>query len=417
MLAVEIPAIKNIAYTVQYVTRTQGSIQGAEMPSHNTEILIVDESSNIRATIADYLGDDYIIYYATDGEEGWKLLQANESISLVFTDMHMPVADGMQLLQKIRQANCERIASLPVIIITAADESEEEKQAALNIGATDFINKPFDRIAILSRTRSYSRFNKQVADLEKKAAYDTLTGIYSNHMLLDFGHKTISFAKRHNIDASVLYIEIADTDKLIETYGSKSVETIVSTIAGLLESTIRQEEMVAHLNDGRFAIVLPKTKPFMAHIVASRLKKAVEDLVFDISDIKIQVSLAVGLCSTEVNEASDKIAFEEYCVHAAQALEASLKTPNKRIVRYGDADDDNTGDEKLSHGFLSDEAAGHADNGQDLMGVNADYISGILEGDYSNIPVEDLPSLIESLENFFGYALAATRDNKKASGQ
>ena len=175
--------------------------------------------------------------------------------------------------------------------------------------------------------------------------------------------------------------------------------------------------MVAHLNDGRFAIVLPKTKPYMAHIVASRLKKAVEDMVFDISDIKIQVNLAVGLCSTEVNEKSDKIAFEEYCVHAAHALEASLKTPIKRIVRYDEAYDNKTGDEKVSQDFSSHESAETDDNGQYLMGINAEYISSILGGDYSNIPVEQLPSLIESMENFFGYALAATQDNKKASGE
>ncbi len=75
------------------------------MSSHNTEILIVEESSKIRATIAEYLGDEYIIYYANDGEEGWKLLQSNESISLVFTDMHMVVMNGMLLLQKIRESN------------------------------------------------------------------------------------------------------------------------------------------------------------------------------------------------------------------------------------------------------------------------------------------------------------------------
>jgi two-component system, cell cycle response regulator len=323
----------------------------------------------------------------------------------------------MQLLQKIRQADCERIANIPVIIISEANESDEEKKAALNIGATDFINKPFDRIAILSRTRSYTRFNQQIADLEKKAAYDTLTGLYSNHMLLDFGHKTISFAERHNIDASVLYVEVADTDKLIETHGSKSTETIVATVAGLLESIIRQEEMLAHLNDGRFAIVLPKTKPFMAHIVASRLKKAVEDLVFDINDVKIQVSLAVGLCSTEVNEKSEKIAFEEYCVHAAHSLEASLKTSNKRIVRYDEAFDKRIENEKVSHAFLSHESAECSHTEQFLMDVDAEYISSILGGDYSNIPVEHLPSLIESLENFFGYALEATQKNKKASGE
>ena len=200
------------------------------MPSHNIEILIVDESSTIRATIADYLGDDYIIYYATDGEEGWKLLRSIESISLVFTDIDLPVMDGMQLLQKIREADCERIANIPVIMIMTDAESEAAKKEAHKLGATDFISKPFDKIDILSRTRSYTRFNQQIADLGKKAAYDTLTGLYSNHMLLDFGHKTISFANRHNIDASVLYIEIADIDKLIETHGSKFTGTVVSTI-------------------------------------------------------------------------------------------------------------------------------------------------------------------------------------------
>ncbi len=387
------------------------------MSSHNTEILIVEESSKIRATIAEYLGDEYIIYYANDGEEGWKLLQSNESISLVFTDMHMVVMNGMLLLQKIREAGCERMANLPVIMITSDEESEESKQAALNIGATDFIHKPFEKIDILSRTRSYTKFNQQIANLEKKAAYDTLTGLYSNHMLLDFGHKTISFANRHNIDASVLYVEIADTQKLIETHGSKSTGTIVTTVAGLLEESIRKEEMVAHLDDGRFAIVLPKTKSFMAHIVASRVKEAVEDLVFNISNIRIQVSLAVGLCSTEAGDKSDKLAFEEYCVNAAHALAASLETSNRRIVRYDETYEKMIGDNQSTHTLSSHEFAGSTDNEQDIVEVYTEYFSSILGGDYSNIPPEHLPMLIEQLESFFEYAHTVIQDDKKVSGE
>ena len=81
-----------------------------------TEVLIVDDSSTIRATIAKYLGDEYTTHVAVDGEEGWKTLESNESISLVFADMHMPVMNGMLLLQKIRESDCERIANIPVII-------------------------------------------------------------------------------------------------------------------------------------------------------------------------------------------------------------------------------------------------------------------------------------------------------------
>ena len=378
------------------------------MPDHNTEVLIVEESSTIRATIAEYLGDEYIIYYATDGEEGWKLLQSNESIALVFSDMNISVEDDMMLLQKIRESSCERIANIPVIMITGDDE-DEAKIAALNIGATDFINKPFDKIDVLSRTRSYTRFNRQIADLEKQAAYDTLTGLYSNQMLLEFGHKTISFANRHNTDASVLYVEIADIQKLTETYGNRTTETIVSTVAGLLENSIRKEELVAHLEGGRFVIVLPQTKTFMAQIAASRLKEAVEELVFNVNNIKIQVSLAVGLCSTQVDDKSEKIAFEEYCVHASHALTTSLNTPNRRIIRY-----DESYEKMISEDQFTDSHP--ASNAQDLKDLNAEYLSCILGGDYSSIPPEQLSYFIDPLEDFLEFALASVQENKKASG-
>ncbi|MBT8129612.1 MAG: response regulator [Gammaproteobacteria bacterium] len=384
---------------------------------HNTEILIVDDSSSIRATIAEYLGDEYIIYYAPDGEEGWNLLQANESIALVFTDMHMPVKDGELLLHKIREADCERIANMPVIMVTGDHESEEAKKALLNIGATDFISKPFDKIDMLSRTRSYTRFNRQIADLEKKAAYDTLTGLYSNHMLLDFGHKTISFAGRHNVDASVLYVEIADIDALIETHGSKEVGTIVSTVASMLEESIRQEELVAHLDDGRFAIVLPNTKAFMAHIVASRLKEAVEERIFTFDNAKVQVSLAVGLCSTEANEKFSKIAFEEYCVHAAHALAASLKTANKRVVRYDETFERITGDSGGLHLLQDPQSNDDADHEHDMAYMCTEYFPGILAGDYSQIPHECLSSLVGPLESFIEYAHTVIQADVKAAGK
>ena len=148
------------------------------MPGPNTEILIIDDSPTIRATIAKYLGDEYITHNAVDGEEGWETQQMNECISLVFCDIQMPVMNGMLLLQKIRESNCERIANIPVIMITGHDDTEAAKKATHNIGATDFIGKPFDKIDILSRARSYTSLNKQINELEKKAAFDTLTGLY-----------------------------------------------------------------------------------------------------------------------------------------------------------------------------------------------------------------------------------------------
>ena len=389
------------------------------MSSPKVEILIVDDSPTICATIGKYLGDDYTTHFAADGEAGWKLLQSNASISLVFTDIHMPVMNGMLLLQKIRESDCERIASIPVIMITSHEDSEAAKKATHNIGATDFISKPFDKIDILSRARSYTSLNNRITELEQKAAYDTLTGLYSNRMLLDFGNKTLSFGKRHNMDASIFYVEVVDTEKLVDKYGDKITGTIISTVAGLLENSLRKEELVAHLEGGRFAIVLPNTKAFKAHIVATRLKQAVEDLVFDIKSVKLQVKLAFGLCSTEDRDKdkNDMHSFEKYCVHASQSLAASLETPNYRIVRYDETYEKKLVDEKNTYAFSTPAVEDTVDNEEESMDAIGDFFSSILAGDYSNIPAEFLPSLIEPLEDFVKYAHSTLQENKKASGE
>ena len=188
------------------------------MSSDNTEILIVDDSSTIRKATAKFLGE-YTTHQAADGSEGWALLEANEAISLVFCDMHMPVMNGMQLLQKIRGSDVERIASLPVIMITGHEDTEAAKKATHNMGATDFLGKPFDKVDIISRVESYTSLNRKISQLEKEAAYDSQTGLYSDRLLIDFGNKTLSFAKRHNMATSILLVEVPDTDKLEQDHG------------------------------------------------------------------------------------------------------------------------------------------------------------------------------------------------------
>lgn len=387
------------------------------MSSHKLEILVVDDSPTICATIAKYLGDEYITHSASDGEQGWELLQSNETISLVFADMHMPVMNGMLLLQKIRESECERIANIPVIMITGHEDTESAKKATHNIGATDFLSKPFDKFDIISRAKSYSSLNNKITELEKEAAYDTQTGLYSDHMFMDFGNKTISFAKRNDMTTSILYVEIADIQKYNEAHGDKATKTIVLNVAGLLENSLRKEELVSHIEEARFAIVLPNTKAFKAHIVATRLKQSVEDLVFEISNITIRVNLAVGFCSTEDLSKSDSLGFEDYCVHASHALATSLDTPNKRITRYDETYEKKIGDEKGSYTSSIPENTDTLDGEQDSTDAFGEFFSSIMAGDYSNIPAEFLPPLMEPLEKFLEYAQATIKDNHKISGE
>lgn len=137
-------------------------------------ILVVDDSTTIRRSIISHLGDKYVTHEAVDGEAAWKLLQSNQSISLVFADMHMPVMNGMLLLKKIRTSESERIASLPVIIITGYENADAARRASYNIGATDFISKPFDAYEILTKVGSYTKLDKKLAVKKSEITRSTL---------------------------------------------------------------------------------------------------------------------------------------------------------------------------------------------------------------------------------------------------
>ena len=132
--------------------------------SDKVEALIVDDSPTILATAKKMLDSEFVVHTAKDGKEAWDLINENDEIMLVFTDMQMPVLNGMQLLLMIRESEDHRISRLPVIMITGQSDSPAGKRAVFDIGATDFIGKPFDAMDLLSRARSNTQPKRRVSD-------------------------------------------------------------------------------------------------------------------------------------------------------------------------------------------------------------------------------------------------------------
>lgn len=102
------------------------------------KILVVDDDKNERELFHTVLSDEgYEVFLAECAEEALGLIQGND-ISLVITDISMPVMDGIQLLQKIRNM---RLAATDVIMVTGFGEVENYLKA-MNLGAADYIIKP-----------------------------------------------------------------------------------------------------------------------------------------------------------------------------------------------------------------------------------------------------------------------------------
>ena len=112
-------------------------------------ILLVDDSLMNRMMLAGILGDDYRILEAENGKQCLELLRANAGqISLVLLDINMPVMDGFEVLRTMNTNHT--IEDVPVIMISS-DDSEEAIRKAYELGASDYVNRPFDAKIVYRR--------------------------------------------------------------------------------------------------------------------------------------------------------------------------------------------------------------------------------------------------------------------------
>ncbi len=126
---------------------------------HNT-ILVCDDEKEIVEAISIYLeGDGYSIIKAYDGQEAVDILNSGKKVDLIIMDVMMPGMDGIHATLKIREK-----LDVPIIILSAKSE-DNDKILGLNIGADDYISKPFNPLELLARVKSQLRRYMQLGNI------------------------------------------------------------------------------------------------------------------------------------------------------------------------------------------------------------------------------------------------------------
>ena len=124
-------------------------------------ILVVEDEKGIRETVAIFLKNQgYQVLQAENGEEGLKLMQQHE-IHLAVVDIMMPVMDGITMTMELRKNY-----DFPVIFLSAKSE-DMDKITGLNLGADDYVTKPFEAMELIARVNSNIRRYEQILSLKK----------------------------------------------------------------------------------------------------------------------------------------------------------------------------------------------------------------------------------------------------------
>ena len=138
-------------------------------------ILIVEDDKEIREGVEIYLrSQGYEVFQAADGVEGLKVLE-QEEIHLAIVDIMMPRMDGIQMTMKLREKY-----DFPVIMLSAKSE-EVDKITGLNLGADDYVTKPFTPMELMARVNSQlRRYRKFMEKLEVKENVHVIGGLEIN---------------------------------------------------------------------------------------------------------------------------------------------------------------------------------------------------------------------------------------------
>jgi len=220
-----------------------GQIQGPQL------VLVVDDYEINRDALGAILEEEYEVIYAENGREALEKINLHlNDLSVVLLDLMMPVMDGFQVLETVRED--EQLRQLPIIVLTAEKDAELR---ALELGAADFITKPFDMPEIILARVSRIIELSEGRQLISAAEHDRLTGLYSRNFFFEYANRLYTYHPELKLDAVVLNIEQFHSvnDLSGRDFGDEVLAALGEEIRAFLSET---EGIASRLEADRFDI-------------------------------------------------------------------------------------------------------------------------------------------------------------------
>lgn len=257
-------------------------------------ILVVDDMTTTLLLLHDLLKDTYEVKIAKSGTKALEILESPNDIDLILLDIEMPDINGYDVCKRIK--NNETIKNIPIIFITGRT-SQEDEEYGLNLGAIDYITKPFNKAIVKLRIKNYLNLKIKNDMLEKLSMYDGLTNIRNRRFFDETFEKTFNEIKRDKKSLAVLMIDIDFFKPYNDNYGHGQGDETLRKVAKALEKTIkRASDFVARYGGEEFVILLKDINKDGVEAVANNLLNAVRELkiTHEFSKIENYVTISIG---------------------------------------------------------------------------------------------------------------------------
>jgi diguanylate cyclase (GGDEF)-like protein len=269
-------------------------------------ILVVDDSPAIRRQIRGVLKElqelegveDFL--EAADGLQAFKLL-VDRKPDLVVCDLIMPTFDGQKFLAM--RATRPDLANIPVIMLTAEGEASR-KVEVFELGASDYVTKPFDNEELLARVRVHYRLKvlqDELRDANKRlealADTDGLTGLFNRRYFDGLLLRELQRTARYKTPVGVVLLDIDHFKQVNDTYGHAMGDEVLRNVAKVVMAGVRVTDSVARYGGEEIAIVFTQTPIQGVAEVTERLRVRLEQFehVYDGNTVHRTASFGVGV--------------------------------------------------------------------------------------------------------------------------
>ncbi len=221
--------------------------RGVEYTEHMMKrILVVDDTEVILKIAENVLKLNYEVVTARTGEEALGLVEETNP-HLLLLDVNLPDMTGYDVLEEVRRRTQRDI---PCIFMTSTDDNETELKS-LELGARDYIHKPFMPNVLLKRIEMVIMNEETKANLEKDADTDPLTGLYNRRAAETMINECLIAKQEVGV---LLMFDIDNFKQVNDTFGHKTGDRLLQTLSEAMKPYVRSYDLLARLGGDEFII-------------------------------------------------------------------------------------------------------------------------------------------------------------------
>jgi len=241
------------------------------------KLLIVDDDPISIAILQNLLQSQYQLSTAENGQKALDKI-TEDMPDLILLDIHMPIMDGFTTCEKLKQT--PKYANIPIIFITDEENADEAK--CLNLGAVDFISKPFITEIVKARVATHMALKQKSNLLLAKGLTDELTQVANRWAYKERITDELARSKRDKTPLSLLMIDLDKFKLYNDNYGHLMGDQCLQKVASFLSLQLkRPADFIARVGGEEFIVILPNTSLDGANEIAIRLKNCVTSLGYE----------------------------------------------------------------------------------------------------------------------------------------